>query len=200
MKNLKKKLLLFFLVLGFSSAQYFPIYQCPFSLTCQSDWRGDGCYIFCDSNSFPSRGVFNTTKIVTLAMWNINNIPVDALNGLEIDTLILNNIQTIGTNSFRGVRKLHELQIQTSNFRQFEQNSATHIANLLRSLKLHEISQSSFTNSLSELRRIRTLENLSLRQNGFESFDASSLDLRELRTLDFSEQNIQNDNLIIQIV
>lgn len=157
------------------------IYSCPFD-GCGS---GDVCYCigYGADSTITRTNESQLTKIKSITLANINQIPDDVFSGLEIENMKIftADISTIGENYFRGVLRLDNLGLENI---KFSKNSLTHLENLTKTVLLTETSFS------DEILNLKELTKLSIIRSPDETIVLS--DMSNLKEITISGGNLTN--------
>ncbi|CAF0870631.1 unnamed protein product [Brachionus calyciflorus] len=198
--------------------------SCPFQ-SCSSTYYSTGCKIYCDSKQFPDVGPINFDKIEYLTFKNLENIPKNAFQGLNIVELKINsrNLIQVDESAFDNVGKIDILDLDgiknLSLF--FENNSLKAISNMTKHLHISNagldnksvipiidklkywtrlwclvISNNNFSNFSYDFTNFTSLYNLGLINNFIETFDIKSNRLNNLNLYNNKITKLEKDMFV----
>ena len=156
------------------------------------------CYGNNVRNVFPKRLNNNQTYIKSLLLvsFDIKTIPDDAFDNLFIEYLYFNqnNLEKLGKNTFRGIKRLTKLRIDEHKLTSIETNAFDIIANTVTEL---DLANSALTNSrfneLKEFFKLNKVTDLNLSGNDLTGFEIAWANaFPNLVTLNMAKNNLNN--------
>ncbi|CAF1045535.1 unnamed protein product [Brachionus calyciflorus] len=170
--------------------------RCPFQ-SCSNSYNTLGCTINCESRQFPLMGSINENRIWLLKMNNLENIPRNAFQFLEITSLEIKskNLKFIDDEAFANINKLDRLHL--SNIHDISlilnKNKLQFLSKITTTLSIFNSSLND-NNFLSLFEQIKTwtkLEKLELDRNLFKNFNYDFNSFHNLTTLSLSNNLIE---------
>ncbi|CAF1085644.1 unnamed protein product, partial [Brachionus calyciflorus] len=170
--------------------------RCPFQ-SCSNSYETLGCTINCESKQFPLMGPIIEKRIWKLRLNNLENIPKNAFQFLEITNLEIEcqNLKFIDDEAFANINKLDKLYLK--NIRDIElilnKNKLQFLSKITNTLSIFNSSLDE-NNVLSLLDQIKTwtkLEKLELDRNLFKNFNYDFKSFQNLKTLSLSDNAIE---------
>ncbi|CAF1138988.1 unnamed protein product, partial [Brachionus calyciflorus] len=179
--------------------------RCPFQ-SCSNSYNTLGCTINCESKEFPIMGPNIEKRIRTLRLNNLENIPRNAFQFLEITSLEIKsqNLKFIDDEAFANINKLDRLHL--SNIHDISlilnKNKLQFLSKITNTLSIFNSSLDE-NNVLALLDQIKTwtkLEKLELNGNLFKKFNYDFNSFQNLKTLSLSDNLIETFDIKSQML
>ncbi|CAF1117569.1 unnamed protein product, partial [Brachionus calyciflorus] len=179
--------------------------RCPFQ-SCSNTYGTQGCTINCESKQFPLMDPIIEKRIWKLRLNNLENIPKNAFQFLEITNLEIEcqNLKFIDDEAFANINKLDRLHL--SNIRDISlilnKNKLQFLYKITTTLSIFNSSLNE-NNVLSLLDQIKTwtkLEKLELNGNLFKNFIYDFNSFQNLKTLSLSDNSIETLDIKSQML
>ena len=175
--------------------------QCTFENCICSQNADNSQSIYCSGSqtatSFPKRtniGDSIPIKLLTFELFNVARL-TNLFSNLNIDTLQLkqNNLQSIASDAFSGIKNLRQLTIQDFNLKSnsFEPKSLEPIAGTLTGLELSSsgLIDAEINGMYSEISKLTKLTDMNFKSNDLSQFDPKWAPVT-LKTLNLDTNNL----------
>ncbi|CAF0966813.1 unnamed protein product [Brachionus calyciflorus] len=170
--------------------------RCPFQ-SCSSTYYSYGCSIYCNSKQFPDVGPINFDKIQYLTFNNLENIPKNAFQGLNLYYLRIRsqNLNQIDEGAFKNVVKLDRLYLDGIKNLPifFEDNRLEALSNMTNHLSIWNagLNIESVIPIIDKLKSWTRLQSLDISYNNFSHFFYDFTNFTSLSSLDLSNNLIE---------
>ncbi|RNA35199.1 insulin-like growth factor-binding complex acid labile [Brachionus plicatilis] len=173
--------------------------RCPFPSCSRTYTSWDGkCSIECQTKTFPDIGTVNVDKIKNFFLYNLENIPKNAFQGLNIDRLIINslNLTQVDEGAFDNVKSLERIELYGIKNLSIllENNRIGALFNVTRYFHTSNagLNNISVVEILDKLKSWTQLYGLYISRNYFQHFSYNFNNFTVLSSLSLTNNNIES--------